>query len=294
MRKVCTIFALIILFFSANTNLDAQQANPDQTQLTYFDYNEMGARKALAGDYAAAHALFTKSLELRPDCTRCRYNLAWVFVRLNRHEDTIRELKQVLKLEPNDTKSLKMLGDSYIKMHAYSESLPYLRRALDESDAQPDVNIYLSYGHALIKLDRSDEALVYLEKAVKLEPGNFEAHNNLGYALFLAGRTQEAYESLKTALALNPHHATIYNNLGRVYEKFGKEAKAFEYYKLAIEIEPNHAEARFNLGFAELRRGNRAAAYQQLDVLQKIDVPAAEKLRDALQEKFIVKVSDRN
>ena len=289
MKKVCTIIAAIILFCSAGTNSNAQPSNLDPIASNYLALNEAGARKALEGKTEQALQLFRRSLDLEPQCESCRYNLGWVFIKMNRYEDAIAELKKVVIAAPNRADANALLGEAYVKLGHYSASLPYLERALEY---RADADLLMNLGYSLLQLDRKQESIVFFERATQIEPNNFKAHSNLGYALFQFGHFKRALESFRKALELNPQPAVIHNNIGMVYEQLGKYDKALSYYHTAVKLEPNLVVARVNLAFFYLNHGNRMAAYDQLKEIEKLDTPAAEKLRDALQEKFVVKVSE--
>ena len=62
---------------------------------------------------------------------------------------------------------------------------------------------------------RLDEAIAHLEQAIQLDPGSFEALNNLGVAYAKAGRFEAAAHYFEQALALDPSHAGARANLDR-------------------------------------------------------------------------------
>jgi len=58
------------------------------------------------------------------------------------------------------------------------------------------------------------------------------------------GELQKAEEEFKTALKMNPEDPKAHNNLGVVYLKRGELQKAEEKFKMALEISPDMASAR--------------------------------------------------
>ena len=61
---------------------------------------------------------------------------------------------------------------------------------------------------------RSDAAIAQYEKAERIQPSYFEAHNNFGGALGRAGRVPEAIAQYKKALELAPDSATALQQPG--------------------------------------------------------------------------------
>ena len=52
---------------------------------------------------------------------------------------------------------------------------------------------------------------------------------------------------LEKALELNPTHTQLYNNLGTSYITMGNLDKAYENYKKASELEPDNSIRYFNI-----------------------------------------------
>ena len=58
----------------------------------------------------------------------------------------------------------------------------------------------------LTSLNRLDEALAPVRKALELDPMSMVVNTNLGWTLQVAGRTREAMEAYRAALALHPEY----------------------------------------------------------------------------------------
>ncbi len=86
------------------------------------------------------------------------------------------------------------------------------------------------------------------EKAIRYNPNDAEAYNNL--ALILENHFQK-YEKAKQyyekAIEINPNDAKAYNNLALLLQNHFKDyKKAKQYFEKAIEISPDYAEAHYN------------------------------------------------
>src|SRR5881409_977088 len=84
----------------------------------------------------------------------------------------------------------------------------------------------LGSGALLVKQGRIDEALVALNKAVALDPKEFEAHWALGRALALKERFAEAVESFQRAIALMPSRSDAHYQLGLALRRLGRTEEA--------------------------------------------------------------------
>lgn len=97
-------------------------------------------------------------------------------------------------------------------------------------------------------LGKIEDALVCMQKAVALSPGDAEAHNNLGNILNDLGRKNEAETSLRRALKINPGYADAHCNLGATLQDLGRPDEAEASYRQALQIRPDLADAHYNLG----------------------------------------------
>ncbi len=87
------------------------------------------------------------------------------------------------------------------------------------------------------------EAIIALEKAIKLHPKSFMANQLLGICYFEVGEYKLARNSLKQALKIIPDSFLAYYYLGQSNEQLGDIEEAKKMYKKALELNPNHIEA---------------------------------------------------
>jgi tetratricopeptide (TPR) repeat protein len=145
-----------------------------------------------------------------------------------------------------------------------------------------------SLANALDKEGRTDEAIVYYFKALRIEPNYWDAHYNLGNALDKKGRTNDAIKHYLEVLQIKPDHEKAHNNLGIALDKQGRTDDAIEHYLEALQIRPDFEEAHNNLGIALDKQGRTDDAIKQyLEALQiKPDyVYALNNLGNALDKK---------
>ena len=108
---------------------------------------------------------------------------------------------------------------------------------------------YLNLGE--LKLhgsDTTEEAVVYINEALRLKPDSAGAHNDLGVALWTLGHIEEAVTQYNEALRLWPNFAEAQFNLGVAFEGLGRFEEAEKQYREALRIKPNFPKAQKNLG----------------------------------------------
>lgn len=116
------------------------------------------------------------------------------------------------------------------------------------------------------QMGRDADALLPMQKAVKLAPGDAEAHNNLGIALKRLNRLEESAACYRRALKLNRNYAQAHGNLGVTLQMLGRLDEAEASYRQALRLEPAYARAHSNLGAVlhELKRLAEAeSSYQR-------------------------------
>ncbi|MDQ2804972.1 MAG: hypothetical protein M3Y41_20715, partial [Pseudomonadota bacterium] len=75
---------------------------------------------------------------------------------------------------------------------------------------------YRDAGNRLYGEYRYIDAEAAYREAIRLDPGNADAHNDLGYLFVIVDRPLEAEAAYREAIRLNPRHAEAHDNLERL------------------------------------------------------------------------------
>ena len=121
------------------------------------------------------------------------------------------------------------------------EALPQLREGVRLRPE--DGGTYNNLGFCLIKVGRPEEAIQQIARAIELSHESVEAENNMGLALVAAGRTEEAVGHFRQALEYKPAYADAQVNLGVVLARLGQFDEAIEHLNHALRIDPEHPDA---------------------------------------------------
>jgi len=106
-----------------------------------------------------------------------------------------------------------------------------------------------------------EKAIIEAKKAVELSPNSAVDHFFMGMVLRFAGRFDEAILSLEKAIRLNPITPIMYlNNLAFAYAFSGQYEKAIPLWNRAIERNPDYLFAYGGLTFAYQMSGNESKA----------------------------------
>jgi len=130
------------------------------------------------------------------------------------------------------------LATAFLSLNRTEEAIIHLERALD---MQPDHPLaHLNMGRALAKQERYEPAVEHYEQALADQPDNAEAHYYLGYALANLGRSDEAAEHYRESLRLHPANADARFNLGVPYDMRGETEAAIGEYRAAVRLSREH------------------------------------------------------
>ncbi len=109
--------------------------------------------------------------------------------------------------------SKEYLGDKGGAMADYLEAI-----SLDPCDSVAHRNL----GALLNRLDRPEEALLYLNTAIDLDPHSARACTELGIAYFNMGAWLEAHRFVKKALSLDPENRLAKLGLEKIEQSFSE------------------------------------------------------------------------
>jgi tetratricopeptide (TPR) repeat protein len=157
--------------------------------------------------FAQAIENYTKAIALagKPDERHwlLYYTRGIAYERAKRWDESEADLKQSLKLKPNNPSVMNYLAYSWVDRGVNVEqALDMLKQAVS---ARPeDGYIVDSLGWAYFKLGKYEEAVKYLEQAIMLEPGLSAINDHLGDAYWKVGRHNEARFQWQHALTMKP------------------------------------------------------------------------------------------
>jgi tetratricopeptide (TPR) repeat protein len=223
------------------------------------------------------------ALKLDPSLPGLRYNYALVLARAGKYEASEKEADLELESKAPKTESpldlwhLKARDAYYQKkwqdtIDAYGKTLQF-----DSNSAEA----YEAIGEALFSLNRSQESVAPLEKAVALDPEDGGAHALLGKLYQEAGNQDKAITEFETADRLRPNDREVIYRLYRIYSLKGDTANAARLQKqledlLASNRAESDSEAKAlvlnNAGVVLEQKGDLAGALNDYDQAAKVDV----------------------
>jgi predicted CXXCH cytochrome family protein len=148
--------------------------------------------------FERAAAEFTAAQRLNTDRPESRSALGSFLAKRGRPVEAESEYKAALGLSPQYSPAAINLADLYRSLGRDSDSESVLRTAI--ASAPRDAGLHHSFGLALVRSKRSDEALDELLKATELDPGQARYAYVYAIALHSGGHANEALTALRENL----------------------------------------------------------------------------------------------
>ena len=130
---------------------------------------------------------------------------------------------------------------------------------------------YFNRAIAFLQNGNHSEALLYLNKALELNPNHFDSLQLSGLLESELNNNDSAIGFFLKAIEINQTNPGVYNNCGLVYEKMSDWELASQCYMKAIALKNDFAQAYNNLGFAEKNLRNTEKALINYDLSIQCD-----------------------
>jgi tetratricopeptide (TPR) repeat protein len=235
-----------------------------------------------------------------------------LFSRAEHVNEDVRELKEVLALDPRSAEGHLLLGVAYSTLGSRDlkgEAIGEFRQALDLDPSLVPVRFYLA--HLYLDLGRAARAREELEAALVQAPGNPEflallgeaerqmknprravevtrqalqaddsfapARYYLGLALLDLGQRDEAIKELERVVRSGSSVADAYIALGNAYVEAGRATEAVETLNQGLHVDPGRPELRIALARAYRSKGllDKAEAQLALGMPKRAATPAS-------------------
>jgi tetratricopeptide (TPR) repeat protein len=199
-----------------------------------------------------AEAAMLRAVQLRANDPELQFQLGTLYITREAWDPALTALNRVRDLKPDFPGLHSMLALVYGKTDRLPESVVELREAV-RIDPQDWVAWY-TLGAVLHRQSSNEEALLALQRSVAIKPSP-EAYLELGQLYQLRGALDLAIAALKEADRLRPNNRTILGSLASVYIKAARHLEAITPLSQLVALQPNDPDVRFNLANTYLMVG---------------------------------------
>ena len=183
--------------------------------------------------------------------------------RLDRKDEALDKLKQLIAREPKNYDAIVTLGNLYRNNEDYANAAKVYDDAiaLITEPVPGHWRVYYYDGIAHERLKQWDVAEQRFRRALELSPEEASVLNYLGYSMIEKKiNLTEAMEMVKKAVELKPNDGYIIDSLGWAYFQLGDYEQAVTHIERAVELLPADPIIAEHLGDAYWRVGRTLEA----------------------------------
>jgi tetratricopeptide (TPR) repeat protein len=167
--------------------------------------------------------------------------------------------QKALELQPDHADTLHLMGCLALQSGQNDHASEWFARAIRQA---PKAEYMSSFGSALHRLGRLDDAAKILDKAVQLEPDDAQGWKNLANVLFDLQRLDAALKAYHMVLSLDPRDWDAACRSGYLHYQSGQLEDALAHFDICDELRPDHAPTLYlrSVFLHGLRRFEQALA----------------------------------
>lgn len=248
-----------------------EQDDP-KTLVTLDQWIQQGIEAFQHGQTAEAFALYERVIDARPSMPLGYKNLAFLQWQSGDAQGAIRTLERAMHAGATTPDMATQLGSYMAQAGKPSDAVALLEPIVSTA---PDPDALNALGIAYAREGRDGPALEAFQSALKANPENDQAFQNIGTLELGAGHLAEARAALERAVALNPRSSQAHNGLGVIAMQSGRSDEAFDEWKRAVALAPHDYDALFNLAMELSHAGRREEARPYLERFAN-DAPRAQ------------------
>jgi tetratricopeptide (TPR) repeat protein len=205
-------------------------------------------------------------------------NAAVAALQRGRLQEAERQLDRADALVPGDADVLQLRGAVALRRRDYEGAVRLIGQALKHDPNQPAALNNL--GEAYRELGQPDEAIEQLEKALHLAPREPRVLYNLGNAHRDKGEAMTAIACFREAVAADQGMVEATNNLGSLLAEAGLLEEAEAAMRRAVRLRPRDEALKLQLGNVLMRRKKFEAAAEAYESALALDAGNTEAMAE--------------
>jgi tetratricopeptide (TPR) repeat protein len=190
---------------------------------------------------------FRQALEMEPHLAEAHLNFGVVLLALDRPDEAISHFKQGLGFDPQAPLDPHILGSTLPAKSRPNEPIDLFAEAI-RTDPEWCAAALNNLGMAVHDSGRVDEAVDYMQLAIKIDPMCAAAYNNLGLVLQMQHRVDEAIHHFQESIRLDPKPRRAHSNLGFALQSQGRLEEAIGHFQQAVKLDAKFITAQNGLG----------------------------------------------
>jgi Tfp pilus assembly protein PilF len=187
------------------------------------------------------------AIQANPGNAEAHFTLAYVFGQLGEWGKAEDEARLALKHAKHYPEASNLLGVILIEQGRYKDAIGILKEVSQDFLYTTPHLAYGNLGLAYLELERYDEAMEALGKAVELQPMFCLGYFRMGVVYFRQDRFKDALETLEKAVTIEDpwkqcsRLQDAHKVLGQIHEALESPEEALEAFRRCLEVDPNSA-----------------------------------------------------
>jgi len=184
-------------------------------------------------------------------------------------QDSLTLFEHTLRVTENNQIAENSYGCALFDLGRENEAILHLNKAVKISPLFKDARCNL--GKVFLKEGKFNEAIACFNEVIKQDEDFAEAHYNLGLALGKQKRYDEAIQHFNKVLKIDPHYPDAYKKIGLALYESGRNDEAIALFNRILQKNEGSAEAHYNLAVVLGRQKKFDEAIEHLAKALKID-----------------------
>lgn len=227
--------------------------------------------------FQLAAAAYDTVLQSDPNNVLALTYKASLMKEVGKPEESLNIYQKILTVDPNNVTAQQALFSLATQQSDPAKQATglqdYANRFPQNADIQSKV------GEEFHRIKDYDNAAIYYQRAIQLNPNMAAAFANLGAVYQAQGKTQESLDTYRQALRLDPSNKTVKDLLAQTessigaenfnkavtLQQQGKHVDALPYFRKALEQSPNNADliAAYGVSLQNANQGDEAIRQYQ-------------------------------
>lgn len=195
--------------------------------------------------------------------SRVLFGLGYCCERQEQAEQALAYYEEATAERPYLRQVRERMAAIYLRQHDLTKAAEQCA-ALSKEHPE-DVSVYLFVGQLHLQQECYDEAIEAFERAITIEPDNFELHDDYVESLVKSGQLREAIEQMHRLAEEQEGFPDNHVRLADLYCQVANDEAAVQHYHRALELHPGYLEAAVKLGTQHLRMGRFYEAARQFN-----------------------------
>jgi tetratricopeptide (TPR) repeat protein len=229
----------------------------------------LGVVRVLQRQETEAEKLFRQVVQNGPDFAPGHAHLGLLYLQMGRPQDSIPELREALRIDPNRTDAASALvhilqdqSQAAAESEDWAKALSLLGEARKYAAGNADVQY--EFGIVALRLSLQEDAIDAFERTLKLRKNDALALYNLGRAFMEASQFDEARQQFAQYVKIRPDDPAGYCALGMTLAALERADDARTEFGRSIALAPGQTESYYRLGLLDLAARDLDAAAKNL------------------------------